>query len=72
MLRVGYYLSVIQNKAPIPICSHTDGSEQKAGQVFGIPGAENVRLIGKGYQGKDHFGLGQAFRKISWSGLVAN
>jgi hypothetical protein len=25
--------------------------------VFGIPGAENVRLIGKGYQGKDHFGL---------------
>ncbi|KAJ4333863.1 hypothetical protein N0V95_009329 [Ascochyta clinopodiicola] len=25
--------------------------------VFGIPGAENVRLIGKGYQGEDHFGL---------------
>ncbi|EON96408.1 putative alpha-ketoglutarate dependent xanthine dioxygenase protein [Phaeoacremonium minimum UCRPA7] len=25
--------------------------------VHGIPGAENVRLIGKGYQGEDHFGL---------------
>jgi alpha-ketoglutarate-dependent taurine dioxygenase len=25
--------------------------------VFGIPGAENVRVIGKGYQGDDHFGL---------------
>jgi hypothetical protein len=23
----------------------------------GIPGAENVRLIGKGYQGKDHYGI---------------
>lgn len=31
---------------------------QKSRQVFGIPGAENVRLIGKGYQGKDHYGLG--------------
>jgi alpha-ketoglutarate-dependent taurine dioxygenase len=28
--------------------------------VFGIPGAENVRVIGKGYQGEDHFGLKDA------------
>ncbi|KAJ5305392.1 uncharacterized protein N7443_005052 [Penicillium atrosanguineum] len=26
-------------------------------EVVGIPGAENVRLIGKGFQGEDHFGL---------------
>ncbi|VUC27921.1 unnamed protein product [Clonostachys rosea] len=25
--------------------------------VIGIPGAENVRLIGKGYQGADHYGI---------------
>ncbi|USP82227.1 hypothetical protein yc1106_09501 [Curvularia clavata] len=25
--------------------------------VFGIPGVENVRLIGKGFQGEDHYGL---------------
>ncbi|PVI04816.1 Clavaminate synthase-like protein [Periconia macrospinosa] len=25
--------------------------------VYGVPGAENVRLIGKGHQGEDHFGL---------------
>ncbi|KAH7122045.1 hypothetical protein B0J13DRAFT_599222 [Dactylonectria estremocensis] len=25
--------------------------------VLGIPGAENVRLIGKGYQGADHYGI---------------
>ncbi|KAL6230974.1 hypothetical protein BDW75DRAFT_244342 [Aspergillus navahoensis] len=26
-------------------------------EVVGIPGAENVRLIGKGFQGEDHFGI---------------
>ncbi|QKX64803.1 uncharacterized protein TRUGW13939_11979 [Talaromyces rugulosus] len=26
-------------------------------EVVGIPGAENVRLIGKGFQGKDHYGI---------------
>ncbi|KAI5266167.1 hypothetical protein E4T47_08331 [Aureobasidium subglaciale] len=26
-------------------------------EVLGIPGAENVRLIGKGYQGADHYGI---------------
>ncbi|KAL4899419.1 hypothetical protein BDW74DRAFT_171576 [Aspergillus multicolor] len=26
-------------------------------EVVGIPGAENVRLIGKGFQGEDHFGV---------------
>ncbi|KAJ9138173.1 Clavaminate synthase-like protein [Pleurostoma richardsiae] len=26
-------------------------------EVVGIPGAENVRLIGKGYQGEDHYGI---------------
>lgn len=31
--------------------------EQKGRDVLGIPDAENVRLIGKGYQGEDHFGL---------------
>lgn len=25
--------------------------------MLGIPGAENVRLIGKGYQGEDHYGI---------------
>lgn len=25
--------------------------------MIGIPGAENVRLIGKGFQGKDHYGV---------------
>lgn len=28
-----------------------------AREVLGIPGAENVRLIGKGYQGADHYGI---------------
>ncbi|KAK7920175.1 dioxygenase [Apiospora marii] len=28
-----------------------------AREVIGIPGAENVRLIGKGYQGADHYGI---------------
>ncbi|CAL5869228.1 uncharacterized protein PFLUO_LOCUS3456 [Penicillium psychrofluorescens] len=26
-------------------------------EVIGIPGAENVRLIGKGFQGENHFGI---------------
>ncbi|VUC31081.1 unnamed protein product [Clonostachys rosea] len=26
-------------------------------EVVGIPGAENVRLIGKGFQGEDHYGI---------------
>ena len=30
---------------------------QRNREVHGIPGAENVRLIGKGFQGEDHFGL---------------
>ena len=29
------------------------GVLSKARDVYGIPGAENVRLIGKGYQGKN-------------------
>lgn len=29
----------------------------KARDIYGIPGAENVRLIGKGFQSKDHYGL---------------
>lgn len=29
----------------------------KGRPIIGIPGAENVRLIGKGYQGDDHYGL---------------
>jgi len=33
------------------------GMLAKAREVYGIPGAENVRLIGKGYQGPDHYGL---------------
>lgn len=33
------------------------GMLAKAREVHGIPGAENVRLIGKGYQGEDHYGL---------------
>lgn len=30
---------------------------QKSVGVTGIPGAENVHLIGKGYQGLDHYGI---------------
>lgn len=30
---------------------------QAGRDVFGIPGVENVRLIGKGFQGEDHYGL---------------
>ncbi|KAK3070470.1 hypothetical protein LTR53_010426 [Teratosphaeriaceae sp. CCFEE 6253] len=33
------------------------GMLSKSRQVVGIPGAENVRLIGKGYQGEDHYGI---------------
>jgi alpha-ketoglutarate-dependent taurine dioxygenase len=33
------------------------GMLSKSRDVFGIPGAENVRLIGKGFQGEDHFGI---------------
>ncbi|KAK4495189.1 hypothetical protein PRZ48_013516 [Zasmidium cellare] len=33
------------------------GMLSKQRQVHGIPGAENVRLIGKGPQGSDHYGL---------------
>ncbi|KIX02575.1 uncharacterized protein Z518_08516 [Rhinocladiella mackenziei CBS 650.93] len=29
----------------------------KSREVYGIPGAENVRLVGKGFQGEDHYGL---------------
>ena len=29
----------------------------KGRPIIGIPGAENVRLIGKGYQGEDHYGI---------------
>lgn len=30
---------------------------QKGRDVLAIPGAENVRVVGKGYQGKDHYGI---------------
>lgn len=30
---------------------------QQGRDVVGIPGAENVRLIGKGFQGTDHYGI---------------
>ncbi|KAI0121225.1 hypothetical protein BJ170DRAFT_152189 [Xylariales sp. AK1849] len=52
------------SKAP-QVHSHGDvksfnkygGLLSKGRDVLGIPGAENVRLIGKGYQGADHFGI---------------
>jgi xanthine dioxygenase len=31
--------------------------QQASREVVGIPGAENVRLIGKGFQGEDHYGI---------------
>ncbi|EUC47380.1 hypothetical protein COCMIDRAFT_90268 [Bipolaris oryzae ATCC 44560] len=37
--------------------SKQGGLLSKGRDVLGIPGAENVRLIGKGYQGEDHYGL---------------
>ncbi|KAI0850079.1 Clavaminate synthase-like protein [Daldinia vernicosa] len=33
------------------------GLLSKHREVVGIPGAENVRLIGKGFQGEDHYGI---------------
>lgn len=30
---------------------------QAGREIYGIPGAENVRVIGKGFQGEDHYGL---------------
>ncbi|EED21411.1 conserved hypothetical protein [Talaromyces stipitatus ATCC 10500] len=41
---------------------HSHGSIDKfrakgGREVVGIPGAENVRLIGKGFQGPDHYGI---------------
>ncbi|KAI0181861.1 Clavaminate synthase-like protein [Hypoxylon sp. FL1284] len=33
------------------------GLLSKSREVLGIPGAENVRLIGKGFQGEDHYGI---------------
>ena len=33
------------------------GVLSKSREVYGIPGAENVRLIGKGFQGENHYGL---------------
>ncbi|KAI1613521.1 hypothetical protein EDD36DRAFT_199786 [Exophiala viscosa] len=44
------------------------GVLSKARDVYGIPGAENVRLIGKGYQGDDHYGL----KNLNISGLSNN
>jgi alpha-ketoglutarate-dependent taurine dioxygenase len=52
-------------QAPSSVHSHGDmktfnkkgGMLAKSREVYGIPGAENVRLIGKGYQGEDHYGL---------------
>ncbi|KAI1076490.1 hypothetical protein F5B20DRAFT_318366 [Whalleya microplaca] len=35
----------------------TGGLLAKNREVIGIPGAENVRLIGKGFQGEDHYGI---------------
>ncbi|CAI6340534.1 unnamed protein product [Periconia digitata] len=51
-------------KAPL-VHSHGDlktfnkqgGLLSRGRDVYGVPGAENVRIIGKGYQGDDHFGL---------------
>ncbi|KAI1764360.1 Clavaminate synthase-like protein [Hypoxylon sp. FL1150] len=33
------------------------GLLSKSREAIGIPGAENVRLIGKGFQGADHYGI---------------
>lgn len=38
---------------------------QRNREVHGIPGAENVRLIGKGFQGEDHFGI----KNLTFRGL---
>ncbi|KAF7443980.1 TauD Probable taurine catabolism dioxygenase [Pyrenophora tritici-repentis] len=35
----------------------TGGLLSKGREIYGIPSAENVRLIGKGHQGADHYGL---------------
>lgn len=38
--------------------SHLANRSPQAGRdVYSIPGADNVRLIGKGFQGEDHYGL---------------
>jgi len=35
----------------------TRSALQQGREIYGIPSAENVRLIGKGHQGADHYGL---------------
>ena len=40
--------------------------QKNRGALIGIPGAENVRLIGKGYQGADHYGI----RDLTLEGLT--
>ncbi|KXS98168.1 hypothetical protein AC578_6423 [Pseudocercospora eumusae] len=47
----------VHSHGDIKTFQNKGGMLDKRREVYGIPGAENVRLIGKGYQGKDHYGL---------------
>ncbi|OTB01567.1 hypothetical protein M426DRAFT_323329 [Hypoxylon sp. CI-4A] len=47
----------VHSHGDIKTFNNKGGILSKSREVIGIPGAENVRLIGKGFQGEDHYGL---------------
>lgn len=49
--------SSVHSHGSVEAFNKKGGMLAKSRDVYGIPGAENVRLIGKGYQGDDHYGL---------------
>ncbi|KAK7978514.1 hypothetical protein PG988_006004 [Apiospora saccharicola] len=48
---------VVKGQKDLAPIKQARGVLSAAREVLGIPGAENVRLIGKGYQGADHYGI---------------
>ncbi|KAI0010597.1 Clavaminate synthase-like protein [Xylariaceae sp. FL0662B] len=56
--KTGGLLAVSNGKNSSIASNQTNMKENKKNrEVIGIPGAENVRLIGKGFQGDDHYGI---------------
>ncbi|XP_014556027.1 hypothetical protein COCVIDRAFT_38263 [Bipolaris victoriae FI3] len=47
----------VHSHGDVKTFSKQGGLLSKGRDVLGIPSAENVRLIGKGFQGEDHYGL---------------
>lgn len=47
----------VHSHGDVKTFNNKGGLLSKHREVVGIPGAENVRLIGKGFQGEDHYGI---------------